>query len=273
MRYIFTALRQEAAVLIRELDLKPCNISLQCYQNDNTILTVTGTGPYSAAAACGAVLCRADKNGSDLVINAGIAASLCGAAKGSLYTVNRIHDCSSGRDYYPDLVPLSGYPEAGLCTGAVPYHTGDPIIDEPGNGPLLYDMEGAGFYHAASLFLSPHRIRLLKLVSDFGDTDKLTFDPAWAEKLSEAVLAEAERMETVPARPAKRMPDCDALCSELHATAAMRARLEQALRYAELSGINWQAMEEAYRRKGLLPANDKETGKKLLEDFIHELQD
>ena len=273
MRYIFTALRQEAALLIRELDLKPCNTSLQCYQNDNTILTVTGTGPYSAAAACGAILCRADKNSNDIAVNAGIAASLRSASKGSLYTVNRIHDCASGRDYYPDLVPLSGYPEAGLYTGAVPCRTGDPVIDEPGDSPLLYDMEGAGFYHAASMFLSPHRIRLLKLVSDFGDTDRLTFDPVWAKQLKAAVLAEAERMEAVPARPAKRMPDCDALCTELHATAAMRARLEQALRYAELSGIDWKKTAEGFRKNGLLPAKDKETGKKLLEDLIHELQD
>ena len=273
MRYIFTALRKEAAALIRELDLKPCNTSLQCYQNENTILTVTGTGPYSAAAACGAILCRADKNGSDIAVNAGIAASLRNAAKGSLYTVNRIHDCSSGRDYYPDLVPLSGCPEASLYTGGAPYHTGGLQIDEPGDRPVLYDMEGAGFYHAASIFLPPHRIRLIKLVSDFGETDSLTFDPDWAEKLKDAVLAEAERMETVPARPAKRIPDCDVLCGELHATAAMRARLKQALRYAELAGISWNRIADEYRRKGLLPAGDKETGKKLLEDFIHELQD
>ena len=274
MRYIFTALRKEAADLIEELHLKPSGTSLQCYENDSTVLTVTGTGPLSAASACAAVLFSHRAADRDIVINAGIAAAVHNGTKQQLYAIHKIHDCSSGRDYYPDMIPSPKYPEAQLITGAKPCRASDNAVSfVHTDTPVLYDMEGSAVFHAASMFLSPHRIRLLKLVSDAGEAEQIHFDPAWSFKLKEAVLHEAERMEAVPAAPGKLVPDCGALAQELHATVAMKRRLEQALRYAELAGIDWNSIVMRYRADGLLPSQHKEDGKQILEKLIHDIQD
>ena len=274
MRYIFTALRNEAADLIRELHLKPADTSLQCYENENTVLTVTGTGPLSAASACAAVLFSRHVTDRDIVINAGIAASIRNGRENELYVIHKIHDGSSGRDYYPDLIPAPEVPEAELITGAKPYCSGNPAVSFTASAaPVLYDMEGAAVFHAASMFLPPHRIRLLKLVSDFGETGQIQFDPAWSSLIAETVLQEAERMETVPPHPVKQVIDCASLAQELHATVAMKHRLEQALHYAELAGIDWNAIVRQYRADGLLPSADKEAGKQILEKLIYDIQD
>lgn len=273
MRYIFTALRNEAADLIRELQLKPSDTSLQCYENENTVLTVTGTGPLSAASACAAVLFSHHVTDRDIVINAGIAASIHNGRENELYVIHKIHDHSSDRDYYPDLIPAPEVPEAQLITGAKPYRSGAAVSSDTSDAPVLYDMEGAAVFHAASMFLPPHRIRLLKLVSDFGETERIHFDPAWSSMIKNAVLQEAQRMETVPPHPKKQVPDCAALAQELHATVAMQRRLEQALRYAELAGIDWHAIVLRYREDGLLPTEHKEAGKLILEKLIYDIQD
>ena len=273
MRYIFTALRAEAADLIRELNLKPSDTSLQCYENENTVLTVTGTGPLSAAAACAAVLFSHPVTDRDIVINAGVAASVRNGRKNEVYVIHKIQDRSSGRDYYPDLIPASQCPEAQLITGAVPYRSSSASASAAADAVTLYDMEGAAVFHAASLFLPPHRIRLLKLVSDFGEEEQLRFDSAWAAEIKRSVLQEAEIMECVPGRPEKQVPDCTAIAHELHATVAMKRRLEQALCYAELAGIDWNSIVMRYRNDGLLPAKTKEAGKRILEKLIHGIQD
>ncbi|MBQ1439275.1 MAG: hypothetical protein IIZ10_06275 [Solobacterium sp.] len=273
MRYIFTALRNEAADLIRELHLKPADTSLQCYENENTVLTVTGTGPLSAASACAAVLFSHHVTDRDIVINAGIAAAIQNGRENELYVIHKIHDASSDRDYYPDLIPAPGVPEAELITGAKPYRASNTALSFKSDAAVLYDMEGAAVFHAASMFLPPHRIRLLKLVSDFGETGQIQFDPAWSSMIKNAVLQEAERMETVPPHPEKQVPDCAALAQELHATVAMKRRLEQALRYAELAGIDWNEIVRQYREDGLLPSADKEAGKQILERLIYDIQD
>ncbi len=274
MRYIFTALRNEAADLIRELNLKPSDTALQCYENDNTVLTVTGTGPLSAASACAAVLFSHHVTDRDIVINAGIAASIRNGREHGLYVIHKIHDGSSDRDYYPDLIPASEYPEAQLITGAKPYRASNAVLSSgTSDTTVLYDMEGAAVFHAASMFLPPHRIRLLKLVSDFGESDQIHFDLAWSSMIKNAVMQEAENMLGVPAHPEKQIPDCAALAQELHATVAMKRRLEQALRYAELAGIDWHAIVLRYRTAGLLPAEHKEAGKQILEKLIYDIQD
>ena len=274
MRYIFTALRNEAADLIKELNLKPSDTSLQCYENDDTILTVTGTGPLSAASACAAVLFSHHATDRDIVINAGIAASIHNGKGNELYVIHKIHDHSSDRDYYPDLIPASEYPEAQLITGAKPYCAPNAAISSgSSDATVLYDMEGAAVFHAASIFLPPHRIRLLKLVSDFGESEHIHFDPAWSSLIKNAVLQESEIMLAVPAHPAKQIPDCAELAQELHATVAMTRRLEQVLRYAELAGIDWHAIVMRYRAAGFLPADHKEAGKQILEKLIHDIQD
>ncbi len=272
MHYLFTALRAEAAVLIREWNLKPSDRLNACYENGSAVLSVTGTGPLSASASCGAVLAAYGCSDNDIVINAGIAAAVNGGEADRIYAVNKIHDIASGRDYYPDLIPLSSCPEAMLYTGAVPFVKEEAAQYRNDEPVVLYDMEAAGIMHAASGFLPPHRIRVLKLVSDFGDTRTLQFDPAWAETIAEAVQRDLSRMETVPPCPQKQTPDCDALAGELHATTAMKRRLEQALRYAELAGLDWQKTAAEYRKAGLLPAKDKQAGIQLLERLIYDLQ-
>ena len=167
MIFLFTALRAEAMPFIRNLNLKMEEGPFSIYRNPDTILTVTGTGPLSAAAAVSSVLSIHPAGEEDFLMNIGIAAGISNASLQMVYRIHKVTDLSSGKDYYPDLLITPSTPEASLITGARRYTnepTSDPISREmPGSKlpvmndeTILYDMEGSGIVMAASHFLAPH---------------------------------------------------------------------------------------------------------------------
>ena len=71
------------------------------------------------------------------------------------------------RDFYPDMLLNTGLPEASLITGAKLY-----TKQESGYAADLYDMEAAAIYQAASMFLGPHQMNFLRIVTDDGLTQE-----------------------------------------------------------------------------------------------------
>ncbi|MGN0274755.1 MAG: hypothetical protein ACI4DT_08230 [Chordicoccus sp.] len=305
MIFIFTALVPEAEPLIQEFSLKRTGggSAFQQFANEEQgmLLTITRTGPVRAAAAVGAVLGKVSPDEVTLVLNFGSCAAVHGGmpegGETPLYLIQKLTNMESGRQWYPDLLTGSCLPEAELLTGSRLY-TGDEMREDRGipalSHVLLYDMEGAAFFEAANLFVGPHRIHVLKFVTDSGDTGRVT--PDTVRRAAEAALPraaeylrlvmgedccgkyamksftangeEAERMTAVKISSDADAPlDEDALARGLCASRMMRAQLHQLILYADLAGLKWRGRVRQWTEKGVYPAKDRRTGKQLLAEL------
>ena len=271
MRYIFMALHAEASLLIRQLHLKQIDGPIRCFQNEDTFLTLTGTGPLSASAVTAAVLSSHPVSDTDCILNAGTAAAVCGAEKGTVYSVHKIIDLSSRRDYYPDLIPPSCFKEAAVCTGSTLYTGSDSRLHSRRESILLYDMESAGIMHAASMFADVHQIRFLKIVTDFGSVPDQTVINEYCGVLAEAITQELSTMHEYLQAVHVHQETIDFPYDDFHASTAMRRKLLQVLKYCRLAGIDSTAVLQRYYENGTLPARDKAAGKRVMEEVIHEL--
>ena len=170
MIHIFTALYPEAKPLIQALSLK--KRATQTYyqqflsEEGDLSLTITGVGPMQAAAVTASVLTDYDAGAQDQLLSLGTAARLT-TCPASMYHVNKITEAATMRDFYPDMLLNTGLPEASLITGAKLY-----TKQESGYAADLYDMEAAAIYQAASMFLGPHQMNFLRIVTDDGLTQE-----------------------------------------------------------------------------------------------------
>ena len=105
----------------------------------------------------------------------------------SMYHIHRITDAATKRDFYPDMLLNTDLPEASLITGAKLLTAQDTwaqvdtqrdkksrqgMLADRLAAPLLYDMEAAAVYQAASMFLGPHQMNFLRIVTDDGLTQE-----------------------------------------------------------------------------------------------------
>ena len=119
-----------------------------------------------AAAVTASVLTDYDAGAQDQLLSLGTAARLT-TCPASMYHVNKITEAATMRDFYPDMLLNTGLPEASLITGAKLY-----TKQESGYAADLYDMEAAAIYQAASMFLGPHQMNFLRIVTDDGLTQE-----------------------------------------------------------------------------------------------------
>ena len=170
MIHIFTALYPEAKPLIQALSLKKRAAQTHYQQflseEGDLSLTITGVGPMQAAAVTASVLTDFDAGAQDQLLSLGTAARLT-TCPASMYHVNKITEAVTMRDFYPDMLLNTGLPEASLITGAKLY-----TKQESGYAADLYDMEAAAIYQAASMFLGPHQMNFLRIVTDDGLTQE-----------------------------------------------------------------------------------------------------
>ena len=170
MIHIFTALYPEAKPLIQALSLKKRAAQTHYQQflseEGDLSLTITGVGPMQEAAVTASVLTDYDAGAQDQLLSLGTAARLT-TCPASMYHVNKIMEAVTMRDFYPDMLLNTGLPEASLITGAKLY-----TKQESGYAADLYDMEAAAVYQAASMFLGPHQMNFLRIVTDDGLTQE-----------------------------------------------------------------------------------------------------
>lgn len=266
MIYIFTALSFEAAPFIKLLDLKADKSlpGLRVFKNVDVFLTVTGTGALKAASAAAAVMGAKGFSPNDMILNFGICA---GREKGLLYSVNKITDSASGREYYPDMIYKTDLPEKALLTVPRPVKE----LEED----ILYDMEGAGIYEAASLFTAPHRMMFVKLVSDSGDTGNITRD--YLNSLISGKEGEIARLTALLMRISgeeiKVYNEDAKLLSDLMCSEYMRSDLRKLMIYADNSGRRGEvdSFLEEMRREERLPVRSRHEGKVLLDEIRRRL--
>ncbi|GIM48106.1 hypothetical protein DNHGIG_36550 [Collibacillus ludicampi] len=173
MFYFTTALYSEAKPLIDYFQLKKLHSStrFQIFANEKITLIITGVGIFSASIATAHLLTLNRVKDEDIFINIGI----CGTAHdhfqiGQPLLCHTIIHHDTNQTFYPDILIKHNLKECALETFSQPVHldmktciTGDVV-----------DMEGAACFAAASTFLAPHQIYVLKIVSDFLDEAQIT---------------------------------------------------------------------------------------------------
>ena len=182
MIYRAVALTVEAKPLITYFKLKKDNEikKYQVFKNEEITLIITGSGIMQGAIAVTYVLGNLDIGEEDIFVNLGI----CGAVKdsfsiGDIILCNKIINNCSKKNFYPDMLFKHKFKEGTLETF---FQVVDEKMEKEKIKGEIVDMEGAGICEAASLFFSQHQINIIKIVSDYLNTSKIT-----AEKVMELV--------------------------------------------------------------------------------------
>lgn len=318
MIFIFTAIYPEAKPLIQVLKLKK-KAEESHYQQfvseaQDLTLTITGVGPMNAAMVAASVLTAYGAGPEDQLLSLGTAAELSGEHRDergcavAMYHIHRITDKESGRSFYPDMLLYTGLSEASVVTGTELLQRPDVTINKSQRTQtdtldveekaqeisteasmprmteeILYDMEAAGVYQAASMFLGPHQMNFLRIVTDQGLTASELADPkALSEHVTECVASQVEKLleivdklreisggkeQSGPAARENVEPAVDRLILDAHFSRVMADECRQLLRYAELTQLDWRSAVEALYREERVPTRDKRAGKKILEEL------
>lgn len=167
MIFIVSALYSEAKPLIDHFNLKksPQTTRFQVFANQDIALLISGIGLLSAAVGTSYLLTKYNSAETDIAFNIGIAGSASKGFKiGEPIICNKIIHKDTYRSYYPDILINHGIRE-GVLESHSHVVENSALITEV-NGDIV-DMEGAGFYEAASSFLYAHNIYSVKVISDY----------------------------------------------------------------------------------------------------------
>lgn len=188
MVFIVTALHYEAKPFIERFDLKRDNFvnKFQVFKNEEIVLIVSKTGAINMASACAYIIAKFEATPYDTFINIGI----CGSKDktfqiGTVVLCNKIINNVTGKDFYPDMIFKHPFKEA--CLESFPQIVGQNDLKKV-KGDIV-DMEGAAFFQAVSIFMPPHRIYSLKIVSDYLDGTNVT-----AEKVTELICEKSDEI-------------------------------------------------------------------------------
>lgn len=155
---LITALPAESRPLLDTLKLRQAREKhLRLYESERYLLLETGLGKLRSAATTAALLqCRQDIGS---VVNIGIAGGRF--AYGQSVIAHHVCDEASGAQWYPHLPCAAVFREMASAS----INTLDAPSTQYRNG-VLFDMEAAGIFSAASTYLSTSQIHSVKVVSD-----------------------------------------------------------------------------------------------------------
>ncbi|SES86432.1 hypothetical protein [Anaerobranca gottschalkii] len=163
MIFISTAMYVEAQKIIKKLRLKRDRSinKFEVFKNDQITLIITGVGKVKSAVALTYILSREVVTHRDIYINFGI----CGTKdreipKGEIFLCNKIKDNETKFTYYPDILLQHPFKERAI-------ETFSRVVVQEEVSQCLVDMESSALYQAASVFLKPHQIFFVKVVSDY----------------------------------------------------------------------------------------------------------
>lgn len=168
MVFICCAFYAEAKPVIDFYGLKKNHYAskFDIYEGENIILIITGMGTVITSAAVSHLLTRYSAQKTDIALNIGIAGAVNpDYRKGEAVLCNKVVNIFSERCFYPDILVKHPFKEGTLLTYPRPVRGKEKVFYK---GDLV-DMEGAGFFEAASSFLYVHNIQLIKVVYDFLD--------------------------------------------------------------------------------------------------------
>ena len=173
MVFIVTALYCEAKPFIDGFALKKYNLinKFQVFKNEEVVLVITKGGAINTACACMHIIDKFEANAYDTFVNIGGCGSKYSTVDiGTTVLCNKITENTSKKDFYPDMIFKHPFKEGNL-------ESFPRIIKEEDAKHVkgdFVDMEGAAFFQAVSIFIPPHRIYCLKVVSDYLKGESLT---------------------------------------------------------------------------------------------------
>lgn len=281
MVYVFCAFYGECSGLIKHYNLKKRQTDkyyrFDVFENENQPVRIIliGQGSVMAAAAVSGAASFFGIKAGDAIINVGTCAG--DYEPGQVFICNKITEEATGRTFYPDMILRSGLPERELVTVPVVIHK--PIheyVNKDSHNMALYDMEAAAIYQAANLYVGPHRMGFVKVVSDNGDIEGLT--PDFIKKLmAEAVDEIASYVDMFVTdthdmcRAEESTQFTNQLCKDLHCSKVMENQVRQLIKYLSLEGTDYMTYINRLYDEGRLPAHDKKNGKVCLDEIKREL--
>lgn len=216
-----------------------------------------------------------------------------------MYHIHRITDAATKRDFYPDMLLNTDLPEASLITGAKLLTAQDTWAQVDAQrdkksrqgtladrlaAPLLYDMEAAAVYQAASMFLGPHQMNFMRIVTDQGLSESEAIAPqalavhvtACVEQQVDTIVAVVDKLRALTAAEAaehhvlteNERQLVDKLIADAHFSKVMADECVQLIRYAALSQLDWQQPIATLYAECLVPTRDKRAGKIILERYL-----
>lgn len=251
MPALFFALLSEAKPWIQKTKVTPLSHSgkFRIYRNESTSIIISGTGKMAMALAVSefASLLSKDERIQMKVWNLGIAGAKDTLGKiGDFFWVHKIKDYATDKDFYPERIVSSSFPkETGLTTYDKPIakqqneNRFQVLTKEEWESVSLVDMEGSGFFEAASLYFPLENIAIGKQISDylegtFCKEDQVKqmmesiLDPLYEEWMTPLPWVKEDPFET------QIWPE---LCNQLNSlrlTETMRHDLKKSLRFFHL---------------------------------------
>ena len=281
MVYVFCAFYGECSGLIKHYNLKKRQTDkyyrFDVFENENQPVRIilTGQGSVMAAAAVSGAASFFGIKAEDAIINVGTCAG--DYEPGQVFICNKITEEATGRTFYPDMILRSGMPERELVTAPVVIRKSiHEYANKDSHNMALYDMEAAAIYQAANLYVGPHRMGFVKVVSDNGDIEGLT--PDFIKGLmAEAVDEIASYVDRFVAdthdmcRAEESTQFTNQLCKDLHCSKVMENQVRQLIKYLSLEGTDYMTYINKLYDEGRLPAHDKKNGKVCLDEIKREL--
>lgn len=186
---IGVALACEAKPLVSYYKLKK-NLAINAFAvytsaENNINLIVSGVGKIKAAAAVSFLQQLTGNQTYSCYLNVGIA----GASDydiGELILANKITDAAADIRYYPFPLNLKAISKTALMTHEQPHN----IYPEK----IMLDMEAAGFFQAANLFVTKEQIHIAKIISDNDLNSQQCIN---AKMVSELIQQKLEKIDNI----------------------------------------------------------------------------
>ena len=281
MVYVFCAFYGECSGLIKHYNLKKRQTDkyyrFDVFENENQPVRIilTGQGSVMAAVALSGAASFFGIKAEDAIINVGTCAG--NYEPGQVFICNKITEEATGRTFYPDMILRSNLPERELVTAPVVIRKSiHEYANKDSHNMVLYDMEAAAIYQAANLYVGPHRMGFVKVVSDNGDIEGLTPDfikGLMAEAVDE--IASYVDMFVTDTHDMCRAEEStqftNQLCKDLHCSKVMENQVRQLIKYLSLEGTDYMTYINKLYNEGRLPAHDKKNGKVCLDEIKREL--
>ena len=167
MQIILSALKAEAIPLINYYKLVPNNsIGLQMYKNDLFTILITGVGKKNVNKTLKEYLKKFKNIEEAKFINIGIAGGIKGNCRiGEMFFINKVFDDYLEVDYNIKTGNRPNILENQVTT------VFEPILDNGQEREGLVDMEAYEICSVLSDFNQLNKVTIIKIVSDFMDSD------------------------------------------------------------------------------------------------------
>lgn len=231
MTYFLTALYYEAESIISQYKMKKVMeaAKFQAFKGQDEVLVISGIGALKSVVAATYLLDFFKYKENDIFINIGVCGgNREGCAEGDVFLCNKLIDSYNNKTFYPDILFKHPFKEGTLESFS---ETADSETVKNIKFDVA-DQEGTFVYEAVSMFLKPHNIHIIKIVSDILNPEEVT--PEKIKKLMEGNLPQiyswVEKRENIEAEEEevinKEEKGILMLLSEnLHLTSAMNREL------------------------------------------------